>query len=358
MNGDTPSRSEAQHQADRIRALRHDLAHLERENILTLTPHQKATLDLWSTQTLARLAARFDIDTSDSQRRLSWGLRIASTLGGFALCAALVLFFLHFWGFLDTPIQIACATALPLAALAATEFAARREHTLYFAGLLALIALGAFILNLSVLGRVFNITPTEGALLAWGLFSLLLAYRYGLRLLLIAALGLLLCWGSAALIARSGFYWLNFGERPEHFLVMGVITFAVPLAIPHRRHTDFPAVYRLAGIFSFLASVLLLSASGNSSYFPLDTKTIERAYETLGIFSSAAFIALGIRRQWDGAVNLSAAFFVVFLYVRLFHWWWDWMPRYLFFAIIGAIAIALVLAFKRVRTHLKQENPA
>lgn len=358
MNGDTPSRAEAQHQADRIRALRDGLAQLERDQILTLTPDQRASFDSWSAATLAKLAAQFDVDTTDSQKRVSWGLRIASTLGGLALCAALMLFFIRFWGYLDTPIQIAAAVCLPLAALAATEYAARRERTLYFAGLMALIALGSFILTLAVIGRVFNMTPTENALFVWGAFSLLLAYRYGLRFVLIIALGLLLCYGAAAFNARLGYNWLNFGERPELFLFMGLAAFSLPLALPHRRHTDFPAVYRLAGLFVYYVAVVALAEWGGQSFLQGDTKTIERGYELLGLLSSSAFIAWGIRRQWDGVVNISSAFFVVFLFCRLFHWWWDWMPRFVFFGIIGAIAIGLVLAFKRVRTHLQQEVSA
>jgi hypothetical protein len=33
----------------------------------------------------------------------------------------------------------------------------------------------------------------------------------------------------------------------------------------------------------------------------------------------------------------------------LYHWWWDSMPKYLFFAVIGAIGITLVLIFQRLR---------
>lgn len=358
MNGETLSRAEAQREADRIRALRQGLTDLELQNVLTLTPEQRSSFDAWSTQTLQNLAAQFDVDTTDTQKRVSWGLRIASTLGGLALCAALMLFFLRFWGYLDTPIQLAIAISLPLAALAATEFAARRERTLYFAGLLALVSLAAFILALSTIGRVFNITPTENALAVWGAFSLLLAYRYGLRLLLIAALGLAVFYASAAVNNHLGYNWLNFGERPEVFLFAGFAAFAVPLAIAHRRHTDFPAVYRLAGAFVFFVAIVALAEWGGHSYLPGDVKTIEKAYELFGLFTAAGAIAWGIRRQWDGVVNLSAAAFVIFLFCRLFHWWWDWLPRYLFFGVIGAIALALVYAFKRIRSHLTEEVPA
>ena len=112
-------------------------------------------------------------------------MRIVSTLGGLAICAAVALFFTRFWGYLGTPAQVAVVMFAPLAALAGTEYAARRERTLYFAGLMGLVTLACFILNLAVLGRVFNITSTENALAAWGAFAMLLAYRYGLRPLLV-----------------------------------------------------------------------------------------------------------------------------------------------------------------------------
>ena len=60
--------------------------------------------------------------------------------------------------------------------------------------------------------------------------------------------------------------------------------------------------------------------------------------EFVGLLTTSGAIWLGIKRQWDGIVNLGSVFFTIFLFCRLYHWWWDWMPKYLFFAIIGAIA--------------------
>jgi len=42
----------------------------------------------------------------------------------------------------------------------------------------------------------------------------------------------------------------------------------------------------------------------------------------------------------------------VFLFVRLHAWWWHWMPKYLFFLLLGLIAIGLLLVFRRIRTRL------
>ena len=105
--GKLAGKREAQQRADRIHAFREELAELEHEGALTLDAAQRAALESHLQRTLAALAERFDIDTTESQKGISWGMRVASTLGGLALCAALVLFFLRFWGLLGIPAQVA-----------------------------------------------------------------------------------------------------------------------------------------------------------------------------------------------------------------------------------------------------------
>jgi uncharacterized membrane protein len=345
-------RTAAQLEADRIRILRQELASQEVQAVLALTPEQQTRFEAWSQARLAALAQRFDVDTTASQKRVSWAMRIASTLGALALCAAVVLFFTRYWGFLDIPAQLAIVILTPLTLLAGTEYAARLERTRYFTGLLALVALASFILNLAVEGSIFNITSSERALLPWGAFAMLLAYRYGLRLLLAAGLVLLVSYSAAAFTAQMGYHWLDFYDRPEHFLLLGLCVFAVPFVWRHPQNTDFPPVYRLVGALTFFLALLSLAEWGASSYVPWDTKTIERFYEFAGLLFSAGAIWWGIVRNWNGLVNTGAAFFLIFLFTRLYHWWWDWMPRYLFFAIIGALGIALVVAFRRLRGHM------
>jgi uncharacterized membrane protein len=276
-------------------------------------------------------------------------MRIASTLGALAICAAIVLFFMRYWGYLGTPAQVAIVILTPLLALAGAEFASRRERTPYFTGLLGLVAVASFILNLVVIGSIFNINPSERALLPWGGFAIVLAYRYGLRLMLALGLALLMSYAAAAYPARMGHRWLDFYDRPEHFLLLGLVVFTLSHFLKHSRHTNFPAAYRLVGVLTFFIAVLSLADWGARSYLPWEQNTIERMYEMAGLILSAAAIWLGIARGWNGIVNTGAAFFTIFLFTRLYHWWWDWLPKYLFFAVIGALGIALVLAFRRLR---------
>jgi len=168
-------------------------------------------------------------------------------------------------------------------------------------------------------------------------------------LMLMLGLTLLMSYGAATYTAQMGYEWLEFYDRPEQFLLLGLLVFALPYCLKHTRNADFPPVYRLVGALTVFIAILSLAEWGVPSYLPWEQVTIERLYEFGGLILSAGAIWLGITRGWNGIVNTGTAFFTIFLFTRLYHWWWDWMPKYLFFAVIGALGIALVLTFQRLR---------
>ena len=43
-------------------------------------------------------------------------------------------------------------------------------------------------------------------------------------------------------------------------------------------------------------------------------------------------------------------FLVIFVFAKCFDWWWDWMPRYLFFLVLGGLAVAVLVILGRVRS--------
>lgn len=345
---------EAQQRADRIRVFREELAELERLGALTLDPEQRATLDSHLERMLADLSERFDIDTSESQKQISWGMRIASTLGGLALCAAVVLFFQRFWASLGIPAQVVALASTPILMLGATESAAHRERTGYYASLLSLVAFGAFVLNLTVLGSIFNLTPSSNALLAWAVFGLLLAYTYRLQLALTAGLICVLGYLAASLSSWLGAHWLSFPERPENFVLGGLLLIAVPTIPLHRRYSEFDWQYRGVGLATLFLAILILSEAGATSYLPMRESAVEALYQAAGFGASGLALWLGIRARFAGIANLSAAFFTVLLYLRLYHWFWDWMPGYLFFLMIGSISIGLLVLFRRLRNRMAE----
>jgi hypothetical protein len=251
---------------------------------------------------------------------------------------------------LSTPVQVVLLILTPLLALAGTEFAARREKTLYYASLVSLVAVGGFILNLSVLGTVFNLPPAPAAFLAWGAFSVAVAYAYGLRLPLVVGLLFLEAWLAAELTRWMGWYWQVYAERPESIIPGGLLVFAASWLAGGRKGSDFALVYRLIGLSSVLLAVLALSIVGRSSALSWSAHTVELFYQFVGLALSMLAIWLGVRAGQSSMVNLGAGAFTLFLYVRLLDWWWDWMPKYLIFLIIGLLSLGLLALFRRLRS--------
>src|SRR5258706_11832847 len=328
-------RLKPQERADRLRIFRRELEDLERQKVLELTLEQRARLDAHIGRVLQDLAAQYDVDTTESQREVSLGMRIASALGGLALCAAVVLFLARYMGYWPTAIQVSVLAAGPILLTLSAEIAAQRERTLYYAALIGLVAFAAFVANLSMLGAIFNLAPTPNALAVWGLFGLALAYHFGVRLVLAASLVMVVGWLSAATSSWRGWWGFEVERRPEEVMLAGLLIAAAPLTLRHTSRLDFPPVFRLVGMLTFFLPMIFLSAEGQRSYLPWEPRTVEHFYQVAGVVAAAGAIWIGIRKNWTGVVNTGVAFFTIFLFFRLVGWWWDWMPKYLFFRLIG-----------------------
>lgn len=357
MTGGTvtdPTRSEAQQRSDDIRVFRAELARLGEAGVLQLSEPQQAAMDAHHEVLLASFSRDFDIDRDSRAKQLSLGMRIASFLGALALAASVYFLFYRFWGWLGTALQVAILVAAPLLAVTLTAWLSSRQGAAYFAKLAALVTFVCFVLNLSMFGQIFNIAPTDRALLPWAALALLLAYGCELRLLLVAGLVCIAAWIAARAGTWSGMYWLHMGERPENFLPAGVLAFFLPLWVGHRRYPGFAATYRIFGLLCLLIPVLVLGNWGAASYLDWPVSIIEGGYQTLGFVLSAAAIWLGARRGWNDTVNTGVVFFVIFLYTKFYDWWWELMPKWLFFLVVALTAVLLLLVFQRLRTAISQ----
>jgi uncharacterized membrane protein len=341
---------------DRVIGFQQELAQLEQEKILRLSDDDRQKVDSYHAELLKQLASQFDVDTTKAQKQMSWGMRIISFLGAAAISAAVFFFFYRFWGLLSVPIQVGILVAGPVLVSLGVEAAARKEKTLYFAAIIGLVAFATFVLNLSMLGQIFNITPTQNAFLAWALFAFILAYTYGLRILLVAGIISLICYLSATVGTWSGCYWLGFGERPENFIVAGLVLFGMSF-IPHRSFYDFPPLYRVFGLLAVFIAILILANWGSISYLAIHPKTISHIYQILGFLAAGLTIGLGIKQHWPGVTNLGSTFFAIFLYTKFYDWWWNWMPKYLFFLVLGLVAVLLLLVLKRLRAKSQEARP-
>jgi len=327
-----------------------ELDRLEREGVLTLTDDQRRAVKEHQRGLLAQYSQAFDIDRDMQSRQLSIGMRVASFLGALALAASVFFLFYQFWGLFPETAQVGILLIAAFGTFAGTFAIQGRDATGYFTKLAAMVAFACFVLNIAMLGQIFNITPSDKALLPWAAFAMLLAYTCDLRLLLAAGILCLIAFISARTGTWSGMYWLHFGERPENFFPAAIALFLVPQILDHRRFQGFAAIYRVFGLLTLYLPVLILANWGQVSYLDFDRTLIQGSYQVLGFAASAGAIWLGTKRHWPEVVNTGLTFFVIFLYTKFYDWWWDIMPKYLFFLVIGLTAVLLLIVFKRLRT--------
>jgi uncharacterized membrane protein len=355
VGGPALTKAQAQARTDQIAAFSRELGELEREGIVRLAQDDRARIGDYHARLLERLAGIFDVDRTERQRRMSLGMRIASLIGAATLSAAVVLFFYRVWGLLATPAQLAVLTVAPVALLGAVDVAARREKTLYVASILAITATAAFVLDVSVVGVIFNMRPSPLAFALWGVFALVVAYAYHLRLLLaggIAMSMLFLC----MIAARAAGIELGASiARPEPLLPAGALAFAASHLPFNRRRPGFPETWRLAGSVAILLPLVVLSTwSGVFSYLPWPEAAVGSMYDAAGFVLGAAGIWFGIRAGWPEVVRVATGFLVIFVFAKCFDWWWGWMPRYLFFLLLGGLAVAVLVVLGRVRARQRR----
>ena len=352
------SRIEAQQRADEIRIFRKELERLEGEGVLKLADEQRAAVSLHHEGVLARFAQSFDIDRDMRAKQMSWGMRIASFLGALALAASVFFLFYQFWGRFNEVAQVAILVGASLGMFGATVWIQGRDASGYFTKLAAMVAFACFVLNVAMLGQIFNITASETALLPWATLALLLAYACDLRLLLAASIICVIIYTAARFGTWSGMYWIHFGERPENFFPVALLLFFIPQLVPHRRHEAFAPIYRVFAILSTLLPVLILSNWGYISYLTWPATTIEHFYQIIGLVLSALLVWLGLRSQWGDVVNTGVTFFVIFLYTKFYDWWWEIFPKYLFFLVVGLTAVLFLFIIKRLRQPAQKEGAA
>jgi uncharacterized membrane protein len=136
-----------------------------------------------------------------------------------------------------------------------------------------------------------------------------------------------------------------------------VLLYCIPWFTRARGPHGFNLVYRLCGAATGLSAILSLSTLGDLCCGGLSPSLVAAVYQIVGLFLSAGVVFHGVRLGQKGLLNLGAVSFIVFVFIRLHAWWWNWMPKYLFFLIIGLTALGLLLVFRRLRTRPSEGAP-
>lgn len=345
---DIRSKQIAQHRVDQIRSFQAELETIEKEQILLLDAEQRNAVERYHLKLLTKLSSSFDVDTNKEEKQLSLGMKIASFLAALGLAASIFFLFFQFWGGFSTTLQVVILITTPFVLLSLTIYLNSLELTSYYVKIAALLSLTSFILNLTMLGQIFNITPSPNALFIWASFAVLLAYATDTRLLLGAGIISFATFLSAKFGAWNGLYWINFGERPENFLPAALVLFLISF-LPHTRFSGFGSIYRVFAMILFFLPVLILSNWGLISYVDMEKESIEMLYQIIGFVFSTLAIYIGIKKNLNEVTNTGNVFFVIFLYTKFFDWWWELMPKYLFFLLIGLSAVLILVILKRFR---------
>ena len=66
------------------------------------------------------------------------------------------------------------------------------------------------------------------------------------------------------------------------------------------------------------------------------------------VYDASDYIRESIKEVFT---TLFEAMLVVLLVVKAFDWWWEWLPRELFFLILGLLALAVMTALRRLRVR-------
>ena len=320
---------------DQILAFKAELMALAEEGI---------TLD---TATLARIRAHHEaLLTGTPDERLSIGMRLASFVGAVALSCAVFFLFYRVWGALGVAQQVAILVSAPLLLVGATHWLHRWERTGYFAALAGLAAFAAFILELITLGQIFNLPATPHAFLAYGLFGVLLGWSYGLRLPHFAGLAGLGLWLTALPGTLRGELLPQLFGRGEAMVLAGGLLLLLPRFEPRVKwHVD----HRIVGMVGLFLGLFVLSVSGSESWLPWDHEVIENVYQLLGFVVGGAVVAWGVKERTSDLANGGMIFLTILCLVKAVDWWWEWMPRWLFFLVLAGFAIAVMLGLKRIR---------
>jgi hypothetical protein len=345
---DPLSKDDAQERADQIAAFRAEVERLATEGVVALSDEQRARVAAHHDAILARLADEFDVDLTTAEKQMSVGMRLASFFGAATLTAAVVSFVYRVWGGIPTLGQVALLTAAPLIALAAMIVAGRVERTRYVAALLSIVACAAFVVQTLLIRQIFNVRDTPHVLGVWAAFALAVALPWRFALPFALGVAAVASYAAALLFWIAGVPWTEFMERPEAIMIVAAALIPLAARLPAELTSAGRAVLLALSLFA----LLVLSSTGRVSLMPFDDGIVKVGYELAAAVVACGVIGIGLRKAEDEIVVIGSVFGAVFLIIRFIDWWWDWMPKYLFFLILASVALAWLWALRVARRHL------
>jgi uncharacterized membrane protein len=398
----------------REQILREALEAWRRQGLISAEQHQtlSARVSVSSAPALTGPPAR----ALGAERKLGRGVTILINLGAIILAAGLIIFFASNWIEFGRAGKVISLFVLTLF-FYLIGFELTQEGRWHFPTLgLALLFLGCvmFGVDILLLALIYDLTAEH----AWSLlldWVAWLAVAYLLRSRLILFLGLIgiTAWFGVEVGYLWGGYWIYLA-RPFHFIGLGACLAALAAIHAGRGDRRFAAPYALVGLLLIYLSTLVLSifdlqrefraVNWNAPglvwvmmYAPYVTAAAALAlihlrwrrtrltdpsvlavlfllilmvlstfiawmpghrefwFILLLTLLTSAGIYLGIAWESPVVLNTSLVFFAINVYTRFYEYFWDAMPKSLFFIIGGATLIAGGIWVERVRRRIVRQ---
>jgi uncharacterized membrane protein len=345
-------------------------------------------------------------------RSMGRGVTLLVNFGAVVLALGLVIFFASNWAEIGRAMRIVCLLALTGGFQAGGYLLARPARFAFPKLGVALVALGCLLFGASIylIASLYSLhgPPTQSVAI-FCLASFALAYLVRSRLILALALILLHTWFGMQVGYAWGAYWLCFW-KPVHYLGLGILLLVAGAWQARRGAAEFRNTYLLVGLLTVYISLLILSQRDAQDWrepflwltepailtllvLPyllalLGVAAIYRwpagralhlysppvvlsasIFAVLVLTSGVAFtgsesrywwmalltllaiagVYLGIAWRSPVILNTSLTFLVIDIYTRYFEWFWDAMPKSLFFIFGGAAFIVGGIYLERVR---------
>lgn len=334
--------------ARRIIAWREERAALEAEGILRDDDATMAAVRQHHDALLGGFAAVGDIDLTREEERLSAGMRLATLLGAAALSIAWAMLVSSLWDDLGHATRLLLVWLPPVVLWLATSVAARRESSGYVANIVGSVGTIAIAVAGFATADLYNIDSPRLAFLLFGGYGLVMAYRYRLVLpLLVAIVGVgAWAWSLEALLLRSPVN--DTFEHLEPLILVGLGAYLIGAV--RGDPPAFSLVWRLAGIVAMVGPLLLLGISTDGSWFG-SGHTSELVYQLVGFVAFVTMVWQGLKRDDMILARAGATALVLFLFLRMVDWFWEAIPDWLFFLLMGGLAFAALLVLRAVRAR-------
>ena len=335
--------------AQRILAFREEVATLQDEGVVGRDGELLAKVTAHHDAILADISAREDVDFTRSEARLSTGMRIATVLGAAALSAAWGFFVAAAWDDLARGGRLALVAIPPILLTLGTAYAARRESSGYVASIVATVAAIAFAVNLTALGVLYDLPDSRRIFLAVGTFAMLLAYGYGLAMPLLIGIGGIGGWLWSLAAIPQGRWWDGVFGQLEFLALLGAVAMLIP-ALTRKGPPSFALVWRAVGATGMVVALLFLGLTADASFFDgANDDVVEGIYQLLGGVAFTVMVWQGLVRDRTELVRAGTVGLALLLLFRMVDWFWDWIPKWLFFLVVGGIAFGALLLLRRLR---------